>query len=76
MQDRTAMAGRWRERADELDCYARGLRAEGDPREAEDAEQAAIEYRIAADELEAGARSWRDGGGGLPIEVTVTWEDS
>jgi hypothetical protein len=54
MQDRAAVAARWRERADQLDRYARGCRADGDGCEAMDAEQAATEYRIAADELEAG----------------------
>jgi hypothetical protein len=51
--DRVALAARWRERADQLDAYACGRRREGDQREAMDAEQAAMEYRMAADELEA-----------------------
>jgi hypothetical protein len=46
----------WRLRADELDAYAAGLRREGYNREAEDAAQAATDYRIAADEREAEAR--------------------
>ena len=44
---------RWRRRADDLDRYARLRRRDGDPAEAEDAEQAALDYRIAADDLEA-----------------------
>lgn len=50
------LARRWRLRADRLDEHARRLRREGDVHgagSAEDAEQAATEYRIAADELEA-----------------------
>ena len=42
----------WRARADRLDAYARELRTIGDTIEAQDAEQAATDYRIAADELE------------------------
>lgn len=42
----------WRERADGLDRYASILRREGDTRAAEDAEQAATDYRIAADARE------------------------
>jgi hypothetical protein len=52
--ERLALVNQWRRRADRLDEYARGLRREGDPRAGEDAEQAASEYRAAADELEAG----------------------
>lgn len=42
----------WRTRADRLDDYGRALRREGDTRGAEDAEQAATEYRTAADTAE------------------------
>lgn len=49
------LADEWRERADRLDAYARACRRDGDTREAEDAEQAAIDYRQAADERELGA---------------------
>jgi hypothetical protein len=48
---RAELREEWRERADDLDKYARRMRASGDPREAEDAEAAAMDYRIAADEL-------------------------
>ncbi len=51
----TIIAERWRLRADELDAYAQRMRRVGDPGEAMDAEAAATEYRIAADELEAGS---------------------
>lgn len=50
--DRRRLASDWRTRADRLDAYARGLRSERLLKEAEDAEQAATEYRIAADELD------------------------
>lgn len=51
-RDVTSLVTKWRERADSLDRYAQRRRRERDPREAEDAEQTAIDYRIAADELE------------------------
>jgi hypothetical protein len=51
---RAELREEWRERADDLDKYARRRRGVGDTREAEDAEAAATDYRIAADELEAG----------------------
>ncbi len=53
LERRTELATRWRQRAGQLDTYARRCRAEGDVREADDADQAATEYRIAADDLEA-----------------------
>ena len=61
MDDRTAIAIRWRERADELDRYACRCVGDGDSREAADAEQAATEYRIAADDEEAGLLSTEEG---------------
>jgi hypothetical protein len=45
----------WRRRADALDRYAERCRRDGDSREAEEAEQAAVDYRQAADELDLGA---------------------
>jgi hypothetical protein len=45
------LAREWGIRADRLDVYARRLRRDGDLRAAEDAEQAAVEYRQAADDL-------------------------
>lgn len=51
---RAELREEWRERADDLDKYARRMRAVGDTREAEDAEAAAMDYRIAADDLEVG----------------------
>jgi hypothetical protein len=57
-QSRELAAG-WRARADRLDAYAARCRREGiihGPEGAEDAGQAAREYRIAADELDATAR--------------------
>jgi hypothetical protein len=54
--ERLRLANEWRRRAERLDEYAGRLRRhEGDTAGAEDAEQAAVEYRIAADELEADA---------------------
>ncbi len=53
--ERATVLDRWRRRADELDAYACRMRRVGDRREAMDAEAAATEYRIAADELEAGS---------------------
>lgn len=50
--ERRRLAAEWRVRAARLDDYGRRLRRDGDPRGAEDAEDAALEYRIAADELE------------------------
>jgi hypothetical protein len=47
-----ALPEAWRLRAEQLDEYARRMRRAGDPREAEDAEAAATDYRIAADERE------------------------
>ena len=47
----TMLAAQWRDRAEQLDRYAARCRREGDMREAQDAEQAAADYRIAADEL-------------------------
>lgn len=46
------LATAWRERADQLDAYARRVRR-GDPREARDAEASATDYRLAADDVEA-----------------------
>jgi hypothetical protein len=51
----TMLAAQWRDRAEQLERYAKARRREGDPHEAEDAEAAAVDYRIAADELEAQA---------------------
>lgn len=48
-----SLVERWRARADQLEAYAVKCRRLGDTREAEDAEQAATDYRIAADEREA-----------------------
>lgn len=47
------LADQWRDRAEQLELYARQCRRRGDLREAEDAEQAATDYRVAADDLEA-----------------------
>lgn len=46
------LAERWRARAHALDLYARQCRRYGDTLEAQDAEQAARDYRVAADKLE------------------------
>lgn len=54
-EGRAEIASRWRKRADGLEDYARGLRAEGDTLTAFDAEMAAVDYREAADALEGGA---------------------
>ena len=54
---RRQLADEWRRRADRLDAYGSRLRRDGDVIEAQDAEQAAVEYRIAADELEPGLTS-------------------
>jgi hypothetical protein len=50
----TMLAAQWRDRAEQLDRYAARCRRDGDPREAEDAEAAAVDYRQAAEELELG----------------------
>ena len=52
----TTLSDQWRERADRLDAYARRCRSMHDYREAEDAEAAATDYRIAADELDLEGR--------------------
>lgn len=55
-EERRRLIAAWRLRADRLDDYARQRRREGDlygPESAEDAELAAVEYRLAADALEA-----------------------
>lgn len=51
--ERATIVREWRERAVRLEAYARTLRRERYQAEAEDAEAAASDYRIAADELEA-----------------------
>ncbi len=54
-ENRNAIVARWRKRADALDEDARRMRAAGQvhgPEGAADAEQAATEYRLAADDLE------------------------
>lgn len=53
IMEREALVRAWRERAERLEAYARTLRREHYLAEAEDTEQAALDYRIAADELEA-----------------------
>lgn len=58
MTRNTDLAQQWRSRADQLDKYAACCRREGfvqGAEGAEDAEQSARDYRIAADELEAAA---------------------
>lgn len=53
---RAELVGEWRRRARELELYARRRRDVGHvhgPESAQDAEAAALEYRLAADELEA-----------------------
>jgi hypothetical protein len=49
---REELTREWRERAERLEAYARTLRREHYSAEAEDAERAATDYRIAAEELE------------------------
>jgi len=51
------LAAEWRTRADQLDAYARTLRRESYLVDAMDAEQAATDYRLAADELELEAQA-------------------
>lgn len=51
---RDELAGQWRMSGDNLDAFADRCRADGCDDVAADAEQAATEYRIAADELELG----------------------
>jgi hypothetical protein len=53
-EERATVVDRWRGRADELEEYARWMRAAGDPVEACDAEAAAAEYRAAAEDAEWG----------------------
>ena len=48
------LASEWRERARRLEVYAETCRRSGDPREAEDAESAAVHYIAAAERLELG----------------------
>lgn len=43
----------WRSRADEFDGIAATFRRVGDTTAAQDAEQAALDYRVCADNLEA-----------------------
>lgn len=52
--ERLALVDEWRERAARLDDYATVCRRCGDTAEARDAEEAAADYRTAADELEFG----------------------
>jgi hypothetical protein len=47
------LADKWRAEAARLDVYEKALRRDGYTAEADDAQQAATDYRIAADELEA-----------------------
>lgn len=51
MIDKVPLADRWRAEAAKLDVYAQALRRDGYQAEAEDAEQAATDYRIHADQL-------------------------
>jgi ribosome recycling factor len=51
---RAELVDQWRGRAEALDVYARAVRRAGDVCEADDANQAATDYRTAADELELG----------------------
>lgn len=54
MTDWSPTVREWRARATRLDAYARTLRREGLQADATDAEAAAADYRLGADELEAG----------------------
>jgi hypothetical protein len=68
---RTELVTRWRERADQLDIHARRCRSDGDVPQAEDTEASAVEYRIAADDLEPRGADRSTGCSTPPLEATV-----
>jgi len=52
MIDKVTLANRWRAEAARLDVYEQALRRDGYTAEADDAQQAATDYRVEADKLE------------------------
>ncbi len=50
-----SLADKWRAEAALLDVYEQALRRDGYPAEADDAQQAATDYRVEADKLEMDA---------------------